>query len=53
MEIRFIDAEKKLPYEMLRVAEETISISKSCKKQIDDMKKIFDESHFRDASEKN
>jgi SpoVK/Ycf46/Vps4 family AAA+-type ATPase len=49
----FIDAEKNLPDEMLRVAKETISISKSCKKQIDDMKKIFDESHFRDASKKN
>ena len=44
---------KNLPDEMLRVAKETISISKSCKKQIDDMKKIFDDSHFKDASKKN
>lgn len=49
----FINAEKNLPDEMLRVAKETISISKSCKKQIDDMKKIFDDSHFKDASKKN
>lgn len=34
------------------VAKNTISISKSCKKQIDDMKKIFSESNFKDASKK-
>lgn len=34
------------------VAKRTVSISKSCKKQIDDMKKIFSESNFKDASAK-
>ena len=49
----FLDSSKELSKELLRLAKETISISKSCKKQIDDMKKVFDESHFRDASAKD
>lgn len=35
---------------LLKTAENTLSISRSCKKQIDDMKKIFAESSFRDAN---
>ena len=46
----FLDKEAKLDDEMLKVATSTISISKSCKKQIDDMKKVFLESNFKDAS---
>ena len=46
----FLDKEAKLDDEMLKVATSTISISKSCKKQIDDMKKVFQESNFKDAS---
>lgn len=46
----FIDAEKNLPDEMLRVAKETISISKSCEVQIKNMEKVFKESHFKNAS---
>lgn len=34
------------------IAKETISISKSCKKQIDDMDKIFKENCFKNASKK-
>lgn len=33
-----------------RIAKHTISISKSCKQQIDNMKKVFAESNFRDAT---
>ena len=32
------------------IAKRTISISKSCKKQIDNMKKVFEESSFKDAT---
>lgn len=35
---------------LLEKAKSTISISKSCKKQIEDMKKAFAESNFKDAS---
>lgn len=35
---------------LLETAKETVSISASCKKQIDDMKKIFEESSFKDAT---
>ena len=35
---------------LLDKAKNTISISKSCKKQIDNMKKAFAESNFKDAS---
>lgn len=35
---------------LLDIAKSTISISKSCKKQIEDMKKVFTESNFKDAS---
>lgn len=37
---------------LLEVAKDTISISKSCSKQIEAMKKIFTESHFTNASNK-
>lgn len=36
---------------LLSVAKRTVSISKSCKAQIEDMKKIFSESNFTNASE--
>lgn len=36
--------------DLLEKARKTISISKSCKKQIEDMKKVFSESNFKDAS---
>lgn len=35
---------------LLEKARKTISISKSCKKQIEDMKKVFAECNFKDAS---
>lgn len=35
---------------LLETAKETVSISASCKKQIEDMKKIFEESSFKDAT---
>ena len=34
---------------LLKFAKKTVSISKSCKKQIDEMKEIFKESNFRNA----
>ena len=36
--------------ELKKIVNQTISISKSCRKQIDSMKKIFEESSFKDAS---
>ena len=36
--------------DLLAKARKTISISKSCKKQIEDMKKVFAECNFKDAS---
>ena len=41
------------PQEFIDVAKKTMSISKSCKKQIDAMKKVFEESNFTDASTNN
>lgn len=35
---------------LLRFANQTVSISKSCKKQIEEMEKIFKESNFKNAS---
>lgn len=35
---------------LVSIAKETKCISKTCKKQIDDMKKLFDENHFTNAS---
>lgn len=46
----FLDKKLKLKDEMNKVAEATISISKSCEKQIKKMKEIFTESNFKDAS---
>lgn len=37
--------------DLKKVADNTVSISKSCKDQIDSMKKIFEKSGFTDASE--
>lgn len=36
--------------ELIKIAGDTISITKSCKTQIEDMEKIFKESSFKDAS---
>ena len=36
--------------DLIKLASDTISITKSCKKQIEDMQKIFKESSFKDAS---
>ena len=50
MECCFIES-KELSLEKLEeIASQTISISKSCKKQIDNMKKVFEESSFKDAT---
>ena len=50
MECCFIE-NKELSMEKLEeIASQTISISKSCKKQIDNMKKVFEESSFKDAT---
>ena len=50
MECCFIET-KELSLEKLEeIASQTISISKSCKKQIDNMKKVFEESSFKDAT---
>ena len=32
------------------IASKTVSITKSCKQQIDDMKKAFKENNFKDAT---
>ena len=51
MEEVFIDEKKDLNIDVLEtIASQTISISKSCKKQIDSMKKVFEESSFKDAT---
>lgn len=51
MEEAFIDEKKDLNLDVLeKIASQTISISKSCKKQIDNMKKAFEESSFKDAT---
>lgn len=36
--------------DILEIAKRTVSITKSCKKQIDAMQKVFSESSFRDAT---
>ena len=53
MEEIFIE-QKNLNMETLeKIALRTISISKSCKRQIEDMKKVFAESNFKDATTGN
>lgn len=53
MEEVFIE-QKNLNMETLeKIALRTISISKSCKRQIEDMKKVFAESNFKDATTGN
>jgi ATP-dependent 26S proteasome regulatory subunit len=50
MEEVFIE-KKELNMDVLeKIASQTISISKSCKKQIENMKKVFEESSFKDAT---
>lgn len=47
----FLTGRKELGKEVLeRIIKDTISISKSCKKQIDNMKKAFKENNFKDAT---
>lgn len=47
----FLSEEKELSKNVLEdIARQTISISKSCKKQIDNMKKAFKENNFKDAT---
>lgn len=47
----FVDGEKELTADILRnVAKYTKSISKSCRKQIEDMELLFDENDFKNAS---
>ncbi len=47
----FLDGGKELDKDVLeRIVKDTISISKSCKKQIDNMKKAFKENNFKDAT---
>ena len=53
MEEVFIE-QKNLNMETLeKIALRTVSISKSCKRQIEDMKKVFAESNFKDATTGN
>ena len=53
MEEGFIE-KKDLSMDVLeKIASQTISISKSCKKQIENMKKVFEESSFKDATTGN
>ena len=53
MEEVFIE-QKNLNMETLeKIALRTISISKSCNRQIEDMKKVFAESNFKDATTGN
>ncbi len=53
MEEGFIE-KKDLNMDVLeKIASQTISISKSCKKQIENMKKVFEESSFKDATTGN
>ena len=50
MEDCFINNEALTIAKLTEVAKETVSISKSCGKQIESMKKLFDENCFKDAS---
>ena len=47
----FLSGERDLSKNVLEdIVRQTISISKSCKQQIDDMKKAFKENNFKDAT---
>ena len=51
VEYQFLHGRKPLTNEILeQIASQTISISKSCDTQIEEMKKVFAESSFRDAN---
>lgn len=50
MEDSFIEGKELNTGVLETIASQTISISKSCKKQIDNMKKVFEESSFKDAT---
>ena len=50
----FLNGTKVLNFnDILEIAKKTVSITKSCKKQIDAMQKAFSESSFRDATTGN
>jgi len=46
----YLEKDKEVEIDLLSVAKKTVSISKSCKTQIDDMKKAFKENGFKDAT---
>ena len=47
----FLSGERELSKNVLEnIVRHTVSISKSCKKQIDNMKKAFKENNFKDAT---
>ena len=50
MEDSFIEGRELNTSVLEKIASQTISISKSCKKQIENMKKVFEESSFKDAT---
>ena len=51
VEESFLSGVRELSKNVLEdIARQTISISKSCKQQIDDMKKAFKENNFKDAN---
>ena len=50
-EICYLNGKKSVTVaELKEVAKETVSISKSCKQQIESMRKVFRESSFKDAT---
>lgn len=46
----FLEGKQISTDELIKTAKKTLSITKSCKKQIDEMRKVFAESSFRDAT---
>ena len=46
----FLEGKQISTDELIKTAKKTLSITKSCKKQIDAMRKVFAESSFRDAT---
>ena len=46
----YLEKDKEVEIDLLSVAKKTVSISKSCKTQIDGMKKAFKENGFKDAT---
>lgn len=50
VEACFINNQKITKQQLLDTIKKTVSITKSCKKQIDAMQKVFDDSSFKDAT---